>query len=178
MKCCSEDDCVPWQEDLSRSIATVMVIDQGGIVRAYATAWQVIDETQIMEVAVDPTSRRQGLGLSLVLGLLDALMRSAHTSTSESCSVPCEQAGNDSTQYLASGWMTFCAFQARPAQPNYVLHCRPSNGSCATLEVRASNEAALAMYRKAGFRAAGFRRAYYSDGEDAVLMNLEAGNTR
>ena len=93
-------------------------------------------------------------------------------------SVPCKQAGNDSTRHLASGWVTSRVFQALPAQPNYVLHCRPSNGSCATLEVRASNEAALAMYRKAGFRAAGFRRAYYSDGEDAVLMNLEAGNTR
>ncbi len=42
-----------------------------------------------------------------------------------------------------------------------------------TLEVRASNRAALAFYRSAGFSQSGLRRAYYSDPiEDAVLMRL------
>jgi [ribosomal protein S18]-alanine N-acetyltransferase len=41
------------------------------------------------------------------------------------------------------------------------------------LEVRASNHAALAFYRSAGFSQAGIRRAYYVDPiEDAVLMRL------
>jgi ribosomal-protein-alanine N-acetyltransferase len=42
-----------------------------------------------------------------------------------------------------------------------------------TLEVRASNHAALAFYRGAGFVQTGARRAYYADPvEDAVLMRL------
>ncbi len=41
------------------------------------------------------------------------------------------------------------------------------------LEVRASNRAALALYRSAGFRHTGLRRAYYVDPvEDAMLMGL------
>lgn len=41
------------------------------------------------------------------------------------------------------------------------------------LEVRASNAAALALYRKAGFAACGQRTGYYaSPKEDAILMHL------
>jgi ribosomal-protein-alanine N-acetyltransferase len=40
-----------------------------------------------------------------------------------------------------------------------------------TLEVRASNEAAQALYRRFGFAPAGVRRNYYAEvGEDAVIM--------
>ncbi len=40
-----------------------------------------------------------------------------------------------------------------------------------TLEVRPSNEAAIALYEKYGFAEEGRRRAYYDDnGEDAVIM--------
>ena len=40
-----------------------------------------------------------------------------------------------------------------------------------TLEVRTSNEAAIRLYERFGFRAAGRRRAYYHDNrEDAVIM--------
>jgi ribosomal-protein-alanine N-acetyltransferase len=40
-----------------------------------------------------------------------------------------------------------------------------------TLEVRRSNPAAIALYERHGFRAAGLRRRYYQDnGEDAVVM--------
>ena len=40
-----------------------------------------------------------------------------------------------------------------------------------TLEVRASNEAAQALYRKYGFRVVGERKGYYVDeGEDALIM--------
>lgn len=42
---------------------------------------------------------------------------------------------------------------------------------CVTLEVRKSNEAAIALYRKHGFHEVGIRRRYYSNNnEDAVLM--------
>jgi ribosomal-protein-alanine N-acetyltransferase len=44
-----------------------------------------------------------------------------------------------------------------------------------TLEVRTSNRSAIAMYERFGFRAAGHRRRYYHDnGEDALIMWLEA----
>jgi [ribosomal protein S18]-alanine N-acetyltransferase len=40
-----------------------------------------------------------------------------------------------------------------------------------TLEVRASNEAAIRLYRRFGFAPAGIRENYYSDvGEDALIM--------
>jgi ribosomal-protein-alanine N-acetyltransferase len=40
-----------------------------------------------------------------------------------------------------------------------------------TLEVRRSNTAAIALYERFGFLAAGMRRRYYQDdGEDAVIM--------
>jgi ribosomal-protein-alanine N-acetyltransferase len=47
-----------------------------------------------------------------------------------------------------------------------------AKGSTAlTLEVRVSNEAAQALYRRFGFVAAGVRKGYYSDtDEDAVVM--------
>lgn len=41
----------------------------------------------------------------------------------------------------------------------------------ATLEVRASNQPALSLYQKFGFKTAGRRRCYYKDtGEDALIL--------
>ena len=43
-----------------------------------------------------------------------------------------------------------------------------------SLEVRASNTAALSLYGKCGFSKTGLRRGYYSDDkEDAVIMTVE-----
>ena len=40
-----------------------------------------------------------------------------------------------------------------------------------TLEVRVSNEAAIALYRRCGFAPAGVRKNYYAEGkEDALVM--------
>ena len=48
--------------------------------------------------------------------------------------------------------------------------------SLVTLEVRAGNEAAMALYKKLGFREVVRRKRYYAKGgEDAVLMDLELG---
>ena len=45
-----------------------------------------------------------------------------------------------------------------------------------TLEVRSGNEAAMALYKKLGFREVGRRKGYYAKGgEDAVLMDLDLG---
>jgi ribosomal-protein-alanine N-acetyltransferase len=41
------------------------------------------------------------------------------------------------------------------------------------LDVRAGNEAAIGLYRKAGFRQRGTREGYYDDGEDACVMALD-----
>jgi ribosomal-protein-alanine N-acetyltransferase len=47
-------------------------------------------------------------------------------------------------------------------------------GARLTLEVRASNRPAIAMYERFGFRPSGTRRRYYHDnGEDALIMWLE-----
>jgi [ribosomal protein S18]-alanine N-acetyltransferase len=44
-------------------------------------------------------------------------------------------------------------------------------GSHFTLEVRRSNDVAIHLYEREGFRAAGLRRRYYQDnGEDALVM--------
>jgi ribosomal-protein-alanine N-acetyltransferase len=40
----------------------------------------------------------------------------------------------------------------------------------ATLEVAAGNGAALALYGRCGFRTAGVRRAYYRNGDDALVQ--------
>ena len=53
------------------------------------------------------------------------------------------------------------------------VFCRfgEANLSFLTLEVRASNSAAIALYEKHGFREAGRRKDYYSDPqEDALLL--------
>jgi ribosomal-protein-alanine N-acetyltransferase len=48
-------------------------------------------------------------------------------------------------------------------------------GARFTLEVRTSNRGAIEMYERFGFKAAGTRRRYYHDnGEDALIMWLEA----
>ena len=45
--------------------------------------------------------------------------------------------------------------------------------SLVTLEVRSDNDAAMALYKKLGFREVGRRKGYYAKGgEDAILMDL------
>lgn len=51
---------------------------------------------------------------------------------------------------------------------------RKSACTLATLEVRRSNEAAIALYKSFGFRPVGIRPNYYVDeGEDAIVMVLD-----
>jgi len=52
------------------------------------------------------------------------------------------------------------------------LHATAAGKGCSTasLEVSALNEAALALYGKAGYRIVGRRPNYYNDGSDALLM--------
>ncbi len=65
--------------------------------------------------------------------------------------------------FQKKGWGTYLLKhlieRARKCQAHYIL-----------LEVRPSNTAALALYRKMGFTPSGVRKRYYRDGEDAILM--------
>ena len=80
----------------------------------YDTVWH------LMNVAVEPSKRRQGIATTLLERLFD-------------------QADKPNEQY--------------------------------TLEVRTSNDSAIKLYERFGFRAAGRRRAYYHDNrEDALIM--------
>ncbi len=49
-------------------------------------------------------------------------------------------------------------------------HVKESVGDSLTLEVRTSNDAAIAMYKSLGYNSAGLRPGYYADGEDALIM--------
>lgn len=54
---------------------------------------------------------------------------------------------------------------------NLLLEAEKAGAQSQTLEVRASNEPAIKLYEKFGFRAAGVRKNYYEDnGEDALIM--------
>ena len=50
----------------------------------------------------------------------------------------------------------------------------PAGWERGVLEVRTGNLPARALYTSLGFKPAGLRRHYYSDGEDALVMTLEA----
>lgn len=53
-----------------------------------------------------------------------------------------------------------------------LARARAMASTAVTLEVRVSNEAARQFYRSYGFREAYKRRAYYQDGEDALVLVL------
>ena len=50
----------------------------------------------------------------------------------------------------------------------------PAGWERGVLEVRTGNRPARALYTRLGFVPAGLRRQYYADGEDALVMTLEA----
>lgn len=55
-----------------------------------------------------------------------------------------------------------------------IASCEESGVERFTLEVRAGNEPAKALYTGKGFREVGLRKGYYEDdGEDAIIMWLE-----
>jgi len=58
-----------------------------------------------------------------------------------------------------------------------IEHAGSFRSKLVTLEVRASNDAAINLYKKFGFEICGHRKSYYSNKtEDAILMNLELGS--
>ena len=54
-------------------------------------------------------------------------------------------------------------------------HAREMAGESLTLEVRTGNRAAIGLYRSLDFEVVGVRHAYYTDGDDALIMTKRVG---
>ncbi|HSO29879.1 MAG TPA: ribosomal protein S18-alanine N-acetyltransferase [Candidatus Sulfomarinibacteraceae bacterium] len=81
---------VPWPDDAYRSelqanrLASYLVVRAGDEVVAYGGIWLMVDEAHVTTFAVDPAWRRQGVGETLLLALLDlAVARHAREATLE-----------------------------------------------------------------------------------------------
>ena len=119
----------PWSEksvasELTNPLSLWLVALDGDRVAGYVGSQSVMGESDMMNVAVHPDYRRQGIAEKLCIALIEAL----------------KQKGN----------------------------------SCLTLEVRASNEPAKALYAKLGFVQVGLRKNYYRNPkEDACILRKE-----
>jgi ribosomal-protein-alanine N-acetyltransferase len=96
-------------------------------------------------------------------------------------------------QALACGWLVvdelhITAVAVRPQQRRrglgrrvlaaLLLEGSAQGAAHATLEVAADNSAAQALYATAGFQTAGIRRAYYRNGQDALIQWLKLDQTK
>lgn len=119
----------PWSEnsiasELKNELAIWLVAAEGDRVLGYVGSQTVFPETDMMNIAVLPECRREGIAEVLVDALVMELKRIGSTSL--------------------------------------------------TLEVRASNAPAIALYEKKGFREVGRRRNYYRNPrEDALILRKE-----
>ena len=119
----------PWSEksvasELTNPLSLWLVALDGDRVAGYVGSQSVMGESDMMNVAVHPDSRRQGIAEKLCLALVEAL----------------KEKGNH----------------------------------CLTLEVRASNDPAKALYEKLGFTQVGLRKNYYRNPkEDACILRKE-----
>ena len=125
-KICFSD---PWSErsvasELDNKLAFWLVAVEGERVAGYIGSQTVMDETDMMNVAVHPDYRKQGVATALIVGLVEEL--------------------------------------------------RKQESHCLTLEVRASNESAIRLYRKLDFQQVGCRKNYYRNPrEDALILRKE-----
>ena len=126
-----EKECFidPWSQrsvasELDNPLALWLVWEEDGKVLGYVGSQTVLDETDMMNVAVSAQARRRGIAQALVEALVSRLkQRGSH---------------------------------------------------CLTLEVRASNAPAIALYEKLGFRQVGRRPNYYSHPkEDGLILRKE-----
>ncbi len=125
-KICFSD---PWSErsiasELDNQLAFWLVATEGETVAGYIGSQTVMDETDMMNVAVHPDFRRQGIAEALIHSLVE--------------------------------------------------HLKTIDSHCLTLEVRASNVPAIALYGKLDFREIGRRKNYYRNPkEDALILRKE-----
>ena len=120
---------MPWSRNASTSELThprslwIVAVD-GETVIGYVGSQSVLGEADMMNIAVDPNYRRQGVAQKLV--------------------------------------------------DNLILRLRTDGVRCLTLEVRASNIAAISLYEKNGFIQVGRRPNYYTNPkEDALILRKE-----
>ena len=119
----------PWseasvREELTNPLSLWLVALAGDQVAGYVGSQTVLDEADMMNLAVAPRHRRQGIARQLVEALGNAL--------------------------------------------------RAQGVQSLTLEVRASNEAAIQLYRSLGFTQVGRRPRYYTKPtEDALILRKE-----
>ncbi len=109
---------------LSDPLVTFLLAEDEDGALGYAHVRAVVDEAELLNVAVDPRGRRRGLGRRL----LEAAQGAARSGGAERM----------------------------------------------FLEVRADNEAAIALYRACRWEQVGIRKRYYSeDGADAIVMSID-----
>ena len=119
----------PWSEksitsELSNALSLWLVALDRDTVAGYIGSQSVLGESDMMNVAVHPEYRRQGIAEGLVLQLVQAL--------------------------------------------------KENGNACLTLEVRASNAPAIALYKKLDFQEVGRRPNYYRNPkEDALILRKE-----
>ena len=119
----------PWSEnsiasELNNPRSFWLVALDGERVAGYVGSQTVMDESDMMNVAVHPDYRKQGIATALIVGLVEEL--------------------------------------------------RNRGSHCLTLEVRASNETAISVYRKLEFQEVGRRKNYYRNPrEDALILRKE-----
>ena len=119
----------PWSEnsvasELNNPLSLWLIAVEDETVVGYVGSQTVMGETDMMNVAVHPNHRRQGVARSLIAALVQAL--------------------------------------------------KDLESHSLTLEVRASNEPAIALYTDLGFTEAGRRRNYYRNPkEDALILRKE-----
>ncbi len=111
-----------YKDDIGRPEKAYVLACLNGTVVGFGGFAQVFDEGHIMNIAVDPDSRRQGVASSI----MDEMIRIG----------------------TERGIRSF------------------------TLEVRQSNDGAIALYEKKGFTLAGVRKKYYGGKEDARIYWL------
>ncbi len=110
--------------ELDNKLSLWIVALEGDTVLGYVGSQTVMDETDMMNIAVHPDHRRKKLATGLITGLIGALAKRGSRSL--------------------------------------------------TLEVRASNDPAIAMYTLYGFTQIGRRKNYYRNPrEDALILRKE-----
>ncbi len=111
-----------FEREISSERSCLLVLEEEGLLRAYAGFWSIPPEAQVTTLVVAPEAAGRGLGRLLLGRLLES--------------------------------------------------CRGRGLARVSLEVSSSNERALRLYRRAGFRIVGRRPKFYNDGSDAILMDL------
>ena len=110
--------------ELNNPLSFWLVAVDGDRVAGYVGSQTVLDESDMMNVAVHPDYRKQGIATALIVGLVEELSK--------------------------------------------------RGSRCLTLEVRASNENAISLYKKLDFQEVGRRKNYYRNPrEDALILRKE-----